>query len=136
MAVAKKAVYVFLFHDDKLFAVKNTKGELGVPGGGVEATDKSLRDALHREFEEETGQQLPTTMLLNEFNYTNKTSGMQICLYYQKLSDDEAALFTAQKVTDPACDEVEALWTTWRDCLDEFRAYTKSDLERCWGIRE
>ena len=129
MAVAKKAVYVCLFHGDEIFAVKNTKGELGVPGGGVEATDTSLRTALHREFEEETGQRLDAALLLNAFSYTNKASGMQITVYYKVLTHDEAEMYVDQKVTDPACDEVEALWTTWRDRLAEFRAYTRSDLE-------
>lgn len=125
------AVYVFLFDGDKVYAVKNTEGKLGVPGGGVEPTDASLGDALKREFLEETGQDLRIPIEdLKSFSYINNKTHARIAIYYARLSHDEALVYVDQAVDDPACDEVEVMWTTWADRLSDFRPYTKSDFER------
>jgi ADP-ribose pyrophosphatase YjhB (NUDIX family) len=122
------AVYMMLFDsDDRLFSVRNTAGELGVPGGKVELMDETLLDALHREFKEETGQDLPADLDLSSFvRYKSASSDRVITVYYTTLADGGGLVDAAVEGDE---EEVEALWVPWRDRLDEYREHTRRDLK-------
>lgn len=129
MAAPSKAVCVFLFHKEKLFAVKNEKGELGAPGGKLEPEDATWEAGLKREFKEETGQELQDEYIDKFFDYHNDQTNMDIRVYYTVLDEAQASTFNDQKVEDPACEEVEVLWTFWKSSTLNFRAYTRKDLD-------
>jgi ADP-ribose pyrophosphatase YjhB (NUDIX family) len=60
--------------NNRILTVTETNGKVGFPGGKVKNTDDTIFDAMKREFNEETGNELPKLYNINRFVYKGKHS--------------------------------------------------------------
>jgi len=107
----KQSVFVFLFQEDgAVYAVRNRKGEYGVPGGKRDPVDRGIWDAARREFREETGVDMPTGKY-SFFEWGNNYHSIKI--YYRNMSHEEALILPVGATNDPDGEEQETLWSRW-----------------------
>jgi len=73
-----KNVALFLVIGDRVLTVTEIKGKdknlVGFPAGGMTGHDRSVFVAMKREFEEETGRDLPQLINIRRFLYNNHTA--------------------------------------------------------------
>lgn len=125
----RQSAFVFLFRGDKLFAVRNRKNQLGVPGGKRDDDDKTIFAAARREFGEETGGASLPPGPFNHFEWG--TSHHALRVYYRDLSEKEAAALPVGALKCPDVDlaEVETLWSPWDASVrGEFRPHLAQAL--------
>lgn len=80
--IIKNAV-LCLFKDDYILTVTEKRGTVGFPAGKVKKSDKTIFEAMKREYIEETGNNLPKLYNLRRFLYNNKTA-----IYIAKTNDN------------------------------------------------
>lgn len=106
----KQSAFVFLFHNTKIYAVRNRGGKLGVPGGKRDPDDRSIWNTAGREFREESGSPLPGGI----FHYFEwGTPRHSIRIYYRRLDSAAASALPLGPSSDPDGEEVETLWAAW-----------------------
>ena len=123
----KQSAFVFLFWEGEVYAVRDTAGKIGVPGGKRDPGDATIWRTLQREFREETGGALPAGAFPH-FEWGDARHTIRV--YHRLLTREEARALHVGEVADPGGSEAETLWAAWEGMAREgFRPHIARALK-------